>query len=384
MRLYAVAVGMLLMGACAACGGARRAGASELRSFYYTDNSGLSVSTTGLTADQQVSRRVTLRMRAVADYVALERKPLDPGDPLAMSQPSGHHPHPDVVSSASSTAAGGAVKEKWRFEGNAAVARAGTIRGEPGVLEARVRASHETDYMSISGGVSGQIETRERNTTLAGFIGAGHDAVDPVEKPPGQLDDWPATHDRVTAGGSISQVVSPRVVVGAGAGATWQWGMLANPYRRALVVTSLFPEEVPDSRGRFTAFAAAAWYLGAGAALHLRQGAYLDTWEVFALVPEAAVVVERGPWLTTIRYQYYTQWSADFYRARYERIEPLISGDSRLGRIEQHAAGLELRRALGGAFSFVASYDFSLLWYRSLGTDVILGHSFSLGAAATY
>jgi hypothetical protein len=91
-----------------------------------------------------------------------------------------------------------------------------------------------------------------------------------------------------------------------------------------------------------------------------------------------------------LRYQYYQQWAADFYRARYDDLEPLMTGDVRLGPIRAHAIGagarLRLRGSDGERGALVAelSYELSLTDYRLYETDLIRAHVPSLGVTWLY
>jgi Protein of unknown function (DUF3570) len=328
-----------------------------------------------------VSPRLTASARALVDYVAVSREPLDPGDPGAGHDAGGHPPHePDAVTSASSLAKGGAVAEKFRFEGMAGAAmRLG--RETPWTVGGSLRASHEPDYAAISALLGGSAELLDRTLTAGGFVAYGRDRVDPVEAPPGEEDDWPASHQRWQVGASVSQILTPRIVASAGGALSVQSGQLASPYRRALVRTTLFPEAVPDERRRVTGFLAASIYVGRGAAVHLRQGGYTDDWGVRALVPEAAVALDvGGRALTWLRYQLYEQWAADFYQARYQDVESLMTGDPRLGPIRAHAAAIGGRlRVAGrdgepGQLTAELSYEISWTDYRLYSTDLIMAH----------
>jgi hypothetical protein len=382
---------LALLFAAACQSGPRDPGAATLRSYYYTDNSGVSVKTLAASASQPVSRRIEVGLRGMGEQIVLRRKQIDVGDPGGM-QSTGHPPHePDAVTSASATAAGGEVAEEWRFEGIGSATLSTEVDGQPARGRLLVRGSTEPDYRSLYGSVGGEAELFDRNTTVSGFVGFGRDRVMPVEAPPGQEADWPATHIRINGGGTVTQILSERLVLSGGLGGTIQQGELANPYRRAVVVTTLFPEVVPRSRIRFTGFAGLAWYMGAGTALHLRQGAYADTWDVFAWIPEAAVAAEIASRLVAqLRYRFYLQSSADFYQGRYRDIEPLMSGDARLGRVVGHIPAAELEwRALssdldGTFLALVASYELSLLDYPDYATNLIIGHVASLGLGARY
>ena len=361
----------------------------DARSYYYADNSGLTVITTGVSVEQPVSRDVTANLRGVADFIKVVRKPLAV-EYQAGNQSTGHH-DADVVTSASATAAGGEVAEKWRLEGIAGASARGEVLELPSAVHAAVRAGTEPDYDSISVNLGASTELFQRNTAISVFGGYGRDTVSPVEAPPGQAARWPASHDRIQGGFAVSQLLSPAVMISGGGGLTLQRGALENPYRRAIVRTSLFPEIVPDERDRFTAFASVSWYAGGGLAVHLRQGLYADSWGVLAAIPEIglAEAVNRSL-LVAGHYRFYTQAPAEFYQARYRDLQPILTGDARLGRILGHLLGIEARwtflgeRGGFGAMTALASYEVSFLTYERLDTDEIVAHVPSLGLSASY
>jgi hypothetical protein len=392
----------IVLAATAACGCAHggsgvrsRPGNAEVRGFYYSDDDGLDVTTVAARVEQPVSPNVSFDARGLVDHIVLTPKPLNPGHAHDANQPTGHR-DADVVTSASSTVAGGAVADKWRYEGLLGGRFDGTTGGLPFTVRALGRTSSETDYKSYSGVVRASIDLFQRNTTIAAFVGGGHDDVSPVESPPGQEAFWPATHDRWNFGVSISQLLLPTLVLSGGISTNQQNGTLSNPYRRALVKTTLFPEVVPATRGRYTAFVRLSWYVGAGTAVHLQQGAYADTWGVGSTIPEVTVAKAFGArWLFDARYRYYGQSAASFYQARYSRLEPLVSGDARLGVVHEHSVGADAlftfvgERNDFGSVSVYASYSFATLRYdlliaERIRYDDIQSHIVGLGVLASY
>jgi len=387
------AVAALALAACA--GGRERSGVASARGWYYADNSGLDVATVAVDADQAVSERVSVDGRVLLDRVTLRRQQIDPTDPGHQHDPGGHqhdHQSPDAVTSASTLAGGGANADEDRWEGRVrAVYRDHDRDDRPWQAWAGVRGSTEPDYLALSVVAGGSIELAQRNTTVAGELGYGRDVATPVEAPPGQDDAWPASHQRVTASLSLSQVATRWLVVSAGVATTFQRGQLASPYRRALVSTSLFPEEVPDARDRYLGFVAAHAALSAKTAAHLRLGGYRDSWSVAAIIPEVAlarVLGARG--LATAAYRYYRQAAADFYRHHYDDLAPMLSGDSRLGPVRAHTAGLHLRwtvrgsRGERGALTAEAGYQWMRFDFPLQASDAVIGHQAALGMSGEY
>ncbi len=386
----AFAIALTLLGCAHGADGQARS-RIDARVHQYADESGLAVTTAAAEGQHELSFGVRVVAGAQADHVVNEPKPKVRPKPPEPGQPSGHfHPGVDVVSTASVLASDEQTRtDEWRFEGTvgAAFDRPLGLRGEG---EARLRGSTEPDYRSLSARFTWRDELFEKNTAVAAFALAGHDVLHPVAPPPGQASLWPASHARFGVGGSLSQLLSPELVASTGIGVAHQWGMLANPYRRALVVTSLFPEAMPPSRVRLTVFGGLSWYLGGGTALHFRQGAYADSWGVWALIPEAALAKEVGrQGLVSLRYRHYAQGPAAFYRPSYDGLEEVMTGDPRLGALRDHVGGVELRWTPIGrlgwkrSLTLVASYELSVLHFLHL-RSVVRSEIFSAGISGGF
>jgi uncharacterized protein DUF3570 len=345
--------------------GAGRAAAAadpdaEARSFYYTDNDGLQVVTVAGRADVPVGGGA-LSLETMID--AVDKQAID-------------------ATSGASITTGELTKERYELAAGYAADVGGVAR-----LRALARASHEPDYLSFSGELGGEVALAERNATLAGFIGYGHDALDPTSHAPEDTVAWPATHQRVVGGLSFSQILGPRLVAEAGAAATWQWGALSSPYRRAIllrgsgVLEHPVPdaERHPDTRGRGTAYAGASWYAGGGLALHARLGGYADTWGVAALVPEATVAFEIGErGLLVLGYQYDRQGRASFYQQTYQGAPERQTGDRRLGALDAHLGWLEIDWPISPSVTLLALFQESYFGYHGVGRGVE-AHIASLG-----
>jgi hypothetical protein len=123
----------------------------------------------------------------------------------------------------------------------------------------------------------------------------------------------------------------------------------------------------------------------------LRQGAYLDSWGVRAVIPEAVLAKELGARaLLAGRYRFYAQSSADFCQPVYTDIEEFLSGDPRLGSLREHAVGAEARFTILGAYrragslSVLVGYEWSRLDYRVLHSDDVIAQIFTLAVDAVY
>jgi hypothetical protein len=94
--------------------------------------------------------------------------------------------------------------------------------------------------------------------------------------------------------------------------------------------------------------------------------------------------------LLELQYRYYRQSKASFYQPVYPDLDDVLAGDMRLGRIEEHAGGVELgwqlfgRRAGFGALRVVGRVELSRLRHEQLPSEAILGRIFQLGVLGSY
>jgi hypothetical protein len=369
----------------------------EGRAHAYRDDAGLYVSSLEGEWEHPLAAAWSLRLRTVADWITI----LSPAGPEGADAHAGHagqtHDHAeeedntaaaDAVSGASARVlAGAADARELRAGGSLGLSWRGRSGHLPVTLSLDARGSHEPDYRSASGAVSGSIALFQSNTVISGFAGMGRDRIDPPEAPPGQAGLWPADQAKISGGFSLSQSLTPRLTVSGGASAGFQGGSLSSPYRNALVGITYFPERLPPKRLRATGFAAASYYLGWGTALHVREGVYADDWGVRAWIPEAALAKESGRWLTTLRHRFYAQGRADFYRPVYPDRNGYRTGDPRLGRLydQTGALAIEYRLASGGnPILLVTEYAFSHLEYPDLYPRTLLSHVFTFGIRTEY
>ncbi len=303
------------------------------------------------------------------------------GDDHAGEDPGGASTDIDAVSGASIRAHGHHGSGEGRGEATLSLRR--DLPGaNPAFVGAGARYSGESDFHSAMATLNGGIELFKRNTAVTGYLGAGLDYSVPDAAPPGEASLWPSASTRLAAGVQVGQLLSPRLQAGLSYAITSLAGTLENPYRRARILTTLFPERLPDLRHRHVAGAEIGAYLGFGAAVFHRQGAYADSWGVRAWIPETALPVELGErWLVTPRHKYYYQLPADFYRTSYSAREGHYTGDIRLGHLEGHELGVEAEYALGPgtrAPALTANFSWSDLRYLSGGSR---DRSFVVGLA---
>lgn len=373
---------LMLLG-CAHRGAGGQPSEAELRGFYYRDDEGLEVVTVGAQLTQRLPWGDAISL--TVDVDAIDLQPVD------------------AVSSASVGAGGedgdpGLVEQRYEISPAYVVALGSDAR--PLDLSVRARVSTEPDYFSWSGELGANVELCQRNTALAGFVGYGRDTIDPDSFAEDDEELWPDSHQRVYGGISWRQLLDKRVDLTSGISLSWQSGALGSPYRRSQVVfgqgflvrVRALGERHPGERTRAVGHLGSSIYLGLGLALHLRLIGYLDSWDVMALAPEVGLNIELGRrGLLLLDYRYTVQGAADFYRRRYTPTDDTRTGDRRLGALDEHFTGLELRWTLIGtpqaasSLDAAAGWSLSLLTYRDLNPDrSVTAHLGTLGLLWRY
>jgi len=265
--------------------------------------------------------------------------------------------------SASSGAINAAAFTEQRYEGGLGYTH------ELGLFAVGVEGkySRESDYKSRYVSARGQAELGQKNTVLGLGVGLSFDTVSAAAtQGPAQLtlrcdamrpgaSSCPLNVYSVYA--SASQIVSPNAVVGVSVDVSTLRGYQSNPYRQAIVGETLVSERHPTERTR-EAFAATGRYYEArtGTTLIGAYRYYRDSWQVHAHTPEIRVVQEVGYTAdASLRYRYYTQDGAYFFRNRYPpddvQMTQFVSDDVKLSSFAGHTVEAKFG-VLGEAFGF--------------------------------
>lgn len=265
--------------------------------------------------------------------------------------------------SASSGAANAAAFTERRYEAGLGYSH------ELGIftVAADAKYSTESDYVSRYFGARAQAELGQKNTVLGLGGGVSFDTVSAAaSQGPLQLtlrcdamnpseSECPLHVYSMYA--SASQIVSKNTVIGVSIDLSTLQGYQSNPYRQAIVGETLVSERHPTERTR-QAFAANARYYVAetGTTLVYAYRYYRDSWKVHAHTPELRIVQEIGFDVdASLRYRYYTQDGAYFYRTRYPPDDPAmtqyVSDDVKLSDFSGHTLEAKLG-VRGEAFGF--------------------------------
>ena len=264
--------------------------------------------------------------------------------------------------SASSGAANSAPFTEQRYEGGLGYAHEiGAV-----TVAADGKYSTESDYESIYGGAHVQLELGQKNTVLGLGGGYSHDTVSAraAQGPSMPTLRCDAMHPAQTECpldvyglyASASQLLGPNTVLGVSVDLSSLSGYQSNPYRQAIVGETLVAERHPTDRTRESFAASARYYVvPTGTTLIAAYRYYRDSWKVHAHTPELRIVQEVGRTAdAAVRYRYYTQDRAYFYRDRYPAddaaMTQYVSDDVKLSDFTGHTLEAKLG-VLGEAFN---------------------------------
>lgn len=361
---------------CAAHGAAQDLQTRYQREIYfakYVDGSGQHVSTLGAKSWFSINPNWSTGVKLLGDYISMDAMHHTSHSDTDSNVQTTEHQHDamdmdaDAISGASGLVHAKHADGKGRGE-IAWLLRRDLHGTDPVSIASSMRYSGESDFHSIMGTLSTHGEFFDRNTSISGYMGWGMDISDPSQPPPGESDSWPGQSERISMGFALGQLLNSRIQIGISYAISGYMGVLENPYRRAVVISTLFPEELPNLRVRQVAGFEIGAYMGAGIALFHRQGLTLDSWGSKGWLYESKLPIELGTkWLFTPGHRYFYQTKADFYKPLYTYKENWMTGDSRLGQLEGNEWSAEL--------------DYTIQWrehYSHLALSLVFDHQMQL------
>jgi len=270
---------------------------------------------------------------------------------------------PDIVSTAS---------PHWNE-----VRNAGNLgfRYKPGTfgVAASASTSYTPDYLAFSGGAQLTKELDEKNLTLVGGYGYGHDTIGRTGTP---FSVFSHTLDYHSIAIGASRVVNAGLVIGLFGDAVLERGDQSKPYRYIPIFTpqvaATIPagasatvvansriqarplEQLPLERDRFALTARLAWR-GDTTTLRLEERGYTDSWGLRASTTDARYFIDLGRRYTIWPHaRFHVQNGADFWKRAYSALgvhdlPALRTGDRELGPLFTVGGGGGLRIALGPA-----------------------------------
>jgi hypothetical protein len=203
----------------------------------------------------------------------------------------------------------------------------------------------EKDFLSNAFSVALSQELFQRNLTLTVLYGKTLDEIDKLD-PPNQ--DFPKEKDTNTYTIAATQVLTPTVVVSGGYSLSHVEGYQSLPLRKLIVPPviggELVEEQHPELRDRQTVFLRVKQYSMSRTALDMNLSYYFDDWGVQALAAEPRVERYLTDNVTVrLRYRFYSQSAADFYKPVYQMKQEFMTADARLRNFDTHTVGVALR-----------------------------------------
>jgi hypothetical protein len=255
----------------------------------------------------------------------------------------------DAITSASvASGAEGEAFTEVRYEHAASyLHRSGWFR-----LGGGYRFSDEPDYRSLFFTVQGQAELAERNTVLGVALADGSDEIS--NGTVSGLQTLQADLDTDLVSASVTQVLSPVMVAGVTYDLVMLDGYLANPYRTVSAVNDSgeaqkFDERVPGSRTRHALFGSVRRFVPeTGSTVFVGYRYYQDDWGIVAHTPEVRFhqdILRDAS--VRLRYRYYEQTAAEFYRDRYDAPQQYLTDDPKLDAFRTQTFGVQLASELG-------------------------------------
>jgi hypothetical protein len=259
----------------------------------------------------------------------------------------------DAITSASVAAGASAdpfTEVRWEFGG--AYVRELDLAPGPVRLGFQGRYSNEPDYVSFFGGGRAEIDLAQRNTTVGVALNIGHDQMNNAGSQGGISQVIEGTLDTIMASGSVSQLLSPTVVVGATYDFIALHGFQQNPYRSVVAGGVVERERVPETRLRHAIAASARGYVPTtGTTIITSYRLYVDDWGIVGHTPEARLV-QRLPREIDIglRFRYHRQGGADFFQTIYDSndpaVQPFLTDDVKLSAFDGQTYGTRFEAPL--------------------------------------
>ncbi len=231
--------------------------------------------------------------------------------------------------------------------------------------------STESDYRSLYAGARMEADVAQKNTTLGLGFGVSKDRISAasaqgpsmptLECEPGQA----LTSCDLTVYGlfaSASQILSKNMVAGVSYDFSSLDGYQSNPYRTALADDGVAPERHPTTRRRTAVAGSLRYYYPRTQTTFIGSYRfYRDNWRVFAHTPELKIIQQVGHAAdASLRYRFYVQDRAFFYRDRYTTIDPsvfpFVTDDPKLGDYTTHTIEAKLG-VIGDAFGVTGRWS---------------------------
>jgi len=299
----------------------------ELYYSYFEDDDGLVVKSPGVALSKDLTESATVGFKYLFEN-------------FSKSAPEGAL---DAVSGATTVAGGtGSGFSEDRHE----LGASGEYRFGLNSVAAGYVHSTEKDFESEAVSFAYTRELMQRNLTLTAAYALTQDSVDKLDATAGE--GFPKDKDTHGITLAATRLLSRTAYLTAGYAYALVEGYQANPTRR-LVIERRFSESAPilethpDERTRQTLFVRGLKYFHTRTSGDLNLAYYTDDWGVDATTAELRLNQYITPkWIGRVRYRWYSQGEADFYKETYRAAQQYMTADMRLRPFDSTLAGLKL------------------------------------------
>lgn len=230
--------------------------------------------------------------------------------------------------------------------------------------------SDENDYTANSASLDISQDMFGDLTNVSFGFGRGWDEV----RKRGDTD-FAEPIDRSTYRVGVSQILTPKLMMGFNYELVTDEGFLNNPYRSVRYLDpgsasgfAFQPEVYPNTRTSSAASLNARYYLPYRAAVHGEYRFFTDTWGIAANTVQVGYTQPwRKEWIFEFTYRWYDQSAADFYADLFPRqdAQNFLARDKELSTFTSHMIGLGATYELPAfGWSFLQRSTVSLFYDR--------------------
>ncbi|MBI5182476.1 MAG: DUF3570 domain-containing protein [Nitrospirae bacterium] len=247
-----------------------------------------------------------------------------------------------VGSNSNVDATTGATLAEHRYEYGAAISHK-IEWANPTNLGLGYNFSNESDYTSHTMNLSLAQDLFQRNTTIAGSYTRNWDRISP------NAWDWDGNKYVDTFSISIAQVITKKTVALIGYEYSQIRGYQANPYKTVDIAGIRYYEVFPESRKRHAVISRINQYLPYRSSIQIDYRYYLDSWDINAYTVDTKLFhYLTDNLILRLRYRYYNQDSAYFYKENYTTLQEYIAADYKLSAFSANLFGIKLDYGLKG------------------------------------
>ncbi len=201
--------------------------------------------------------------------------------------------------------------------------------------------SLEDDYVAQMASVFTNLDFAQKNTNISFSYSYGWDDINPIAA------DTALAKIAHAANTTITQVLSPKMILRIGADVSYISGFQSNPYRSVNAGGQIYQENHPVDRKRGAVFLKLNRYFETESSLNVDYRYYADDWDIqshtagfqyYQYLSSNALV--------RYRYRYYVQTRANFYKQLYPLFEEFVTSDYKLQAFTSNLFGVKIEYKL--------------------------------------